>query len=441
MENKKQYGIITGISMVIGIVIGSGIFFKSDDILNATGGDVALGIIGFLLVGIGVLFGSLVILEYTSRSSEGGLITYANMAFSKNLAFYVSWFLISIYFPAFIVTFAYVTSIYFGQLLNVSSNYFYIIMSLLFIIIAFLSNIFSKKIGGLIQGVSTMIKLIPLILISIIGIFLFDPQPATISPVISQTNSSDFLGVLIVIAFSFEGWIVVTSISNELENAKKNLSKALMIGLISVIMIYILYFYGITRILNPMDIMYLGDDHTTVVAQKIFGALGGKILVSFIVVSVYGALNGMVLAYLRLPSILVKKGMLKDMFLISNKKNNENFSKGNIIFCLIWILAFYVFQMLIITGNIFANLESPFDLSNMAMVLTYVIYIGLYIMVFKVTKTKNIKLIFFSLIAVLTALIVLYGSLEVNGLLYLLISLAVCSLGYFAKNKEYYKNK
>ncbi len=441
MEEQKQYGVVTAISMVIGIVIGSGIFFKSDDVLTGTGGDVALGILGFLLVGIGVIFGSLVILEYTSKNSEGGLITYANMAFSKNIAYYVSWFLISIYFPAFIVTFGYVTAIYLGQLLNISTNSFYIFATFFFILSAFISNIFSKKIGGVVQSISTIIKVIPLIIISICGIFLFDQQPVIFTPASTPNYTTDFLSVLIGIAFSFEGWIVVTNISSEMKDAKKNLPKALIVGLISVVTIYILYFYGITKIINPIDIIYLGDNHTTVAAEKIFGAFGGKVLISFIVVSVYGALNGMVLAYLRLPSLLVEKKMIKDLFSISNKKSKENFSKGNIIFCLIWVFAFYVFQMLIITGKIFANLNSPFDLSSMAMILTYIIYIGLYIKVFKVSNVKSKKLIFFSFVAVITSLIVLYGSLEVNGLLYLLISLFVCCLGYFVKNKEYYKNK
>lgn len=57
MTESKTYRLPTAIAMIVGICIGSGIFFKSDNILAATGGSVFLGILVFLLGAIGIIFG------------------------------------------------------------------------------------------------------------------------------------------------------------------------------------------------------------------------------------------------------------------------------------------------------------------------------------------------------------------------------------------------
>ena len=58
---KNEYGLFTAITMIVGIVIGSGIFFKSDNILVATDGSIALGVLVFCIAAIAIIFGSLTI--------------------------------------------------------------------------------------------------------------------------------------------------------------------------------------------------------------------------------------------------------------------------------------------------------------------------------------------------------------------------------------------
>ena len=82
---KNEYGLFTAIAMIEGIVIGSGIFFKSDNILVATGGSVALGVLVFCIAAIAIILGSLTITQLASRSSkEGGLIAYAEEHYNKS---------------------------------------------------------------------------------------------------------------------------------------------------------------------------------------------------------------------------------------------------------------------------------------------------------------------------------------------------------------------
>lgn len=438
---KQQYGFITAISMVIGIVIGSGIFFKADDILVATGGSVILGILGFLVVGIGVMFGSLVISEYAiNNPSEGGLIPFCKEAFGPKIAYFVSWFIITVYFPALIVILSFVTAIYLSVLLGIDSNMFLYIATGLVLIFAFTSNILSKKTGGWIQSITTGLQLIPLFVIGAIGLIFFNSGGAGSAVVAHQSlGQSSFFTALIAIAFTFDGWIVVTSIGSEIKNPKQTLPIALTAGVLLTTVIYILYFIGITNIVSPTDIISLGDAHVDIAAQTIFGIHGSKIITSFVVIAVYGGVNGMVLAYLRLPHAIINEGMMRDILHIEEHQTKHGFSKGVIIFDIICITIMLAIQILTDQGIIFGNLETGFDLSTLPITIIYFVYIGLYLRVFKVTKRTGIertRLLMYVCVAVLISLIVIYGALQVNGLIYIGFSLVAILIAIPFRNKQ-----
>lgn len=84
VERKKkmktrEYSLFTAIAMIVGTVIGSGIFFKSDNVLIYTDGDVLKGVLVFTLAALGIIFGSLTIAVLASKTKNpGGLIAYAD---------------------------------------------------------------------------------------------------------------------------------------------------------------------------------------------------------------------------------------------------------------------------------------------------------------------------------------------------------------------------
>ncbi len=81
---KKEYGLFTAIALIVGTVIGSGIFFKSDNILVYTNGSVSKGVFVFIIAAIGIIFGSLSISVLASRTNNpGGLVTYADEFVNK----------------------------------------------------------------------------------------------------------------------------------------------------------------------------------------------------------------------------------------------------------------------------------------------------------------------------------------------------------------------
>ena len=116
---KNQYSLFTAITMIVGIVIGSGIFFKSDNILHATGGSISLGVLVFCLAAVAIIFGSLTISELASRNSKaGGIISYAEDCYGKQMACSFGWFQTFLYLPTIIAVVSWVTGIYTCLLFN-----------------------------------------------------------------------------------------------------------------------------------------------------------------------------------------------------------------------------------------------------------------------------------------------------------------------------------
>lgn len=434
---KKEYNFITTFSMVVGVIVGSGIFFKADDVLKATNGSILIGVIGFLIVGFGVLFGVQVISKYAKKTNAtGGMIQYAQMALGRRFAFCVGFFLVTIYFPALIVVLSMVTASYFMQLFGITNANLVFILSILIMLSTIFNNIKSIKLGGLVQNVTTVITFIPLILIGIFG--LFSASTTEIQPAVSTSGHVNFLTMLIAIAFSFDGWIVATSISGEIKNSKRMLPRALISGILFTIIIYVTYFVGISLLISPEQIIALQDQHTMVAAQIVFGNMGGKLITLFVVIAMYGGLNGAILAYLRMPDALVEANLVNSKFMVKVEQNQTVISKSGLRFISLTLTIFIIIQLLISKKIIFGNLPVAFDLSSLPITVNYIFYIVLYLLVFRVTKERSITLIISVFLAIASAIIVLIGALQANGILYIFISFIVILFGqiYYQSEKK-----
>ena len=93
MKNNKNYGLFTTISMIIGIVIGSGIIFKTANVLKATNGNIFLGVLVFIFASFSIIFGSLTLGQLALRTEEqGGVISYVKEGYGKNASGVFGWF-------------------------------------------------------------------------------------------------------------------------------------------------------------------------------------------------------------------------------------------------------------------------------------------------------------------------------------------------------------
>ena len=300
----------------------------------------------------------------------------------------------------------------------------------------YILNGLSSKLGGLFQNASTIIKLIPLILIAIAGIILGDPSSITSVELSSAVKSTGWIAAIAPIAFSFDGWIVSTSIGHEVRDSKRNLPKALIIAPISILIVYLLYFVGISIYVGPETIMSIGDAHVDLAANNLFGMWGSKIVLVFVIISIIGTVNGLIMGIIRLPYSLAIRNMFPKSEVIANvdekTKMPINSTVVSFIISVSWLAVHYFTTK---TG-----LLPNSDISEISITMSYVLYALLYVKVLQLGIKKEIKSIIRGIINPILALcgsaIILLGSIG-NSLFWIY---AVICLGILLSAVVFWRN-
>lgn len=411
----KKYNLFTAITMIVGICIGSGIFFKSDNILIATNGSIALGVILFVIAAIAIIFGSLTISELSARIDHpGGIISYSEVFINKKTACGFGWFQTFVYYPTITVVVSWVIGVYTCILFNLNSTLeLQVVIGFGFLMLCFIYNVLCVKLGAYIQNGATIIKMIPLFLLGILGILFGDPLGglSTVHP--EAIIGSSWLGALGPIAYSYDGWIVATSISGEIKNAKRNLPKALTIAPLIILVVYTVYFVGISSYVGPENVMALGDSHVSIAAHDLLGATFSKMITVFVIISVMGTVNGLVTGFIRMPySLAIRRGMIFKASILSRVNEKLDIPVASAIFsfliCCFWMGIHYICMKY----NVLFNS----DVSEISISIAYIMYIALYYRVFKMYLQKEITSIFKGVIcplfATLGSFIILSGGIQ-----------------------------
>lgn len=452
MENKKEhYGLFTATTMIIGIVIGSGIFFKSDDVLKYTGGNIWLGVLVLCIGAFSIIFGSLTLTELSIRTKKsGGFVGYYEEFISKKVACGFGWFQTFVYYPTLNAVVSWVAGIYTCSLFGIKATLeTEILIGYVLLIIIYAINILSIKMGGYIQNLSTIIKLIPLLAIAVIGAFwgVSNPELPEEIELVSKSNVGlSWLAALAPIAFAYDGWIIATSITNEVKNPKKNMPRALVIGPLVVLGVYLLYFLGITNMLGSEYIMSTGNVAVNKVGNLLMGRNGDKIILIFVIISILGVINGITLGSLRMPQALASKNMIPCAHKIGKVNAKLQLSVWSCLtsffISTIWMLIHYITQK--------SGLIGGGDISEIAIVFSYVCYTLLYVKVVKMKKDKIITSFFKGTICPVLALsgsaMILIGGIVSNPIYvfkFMVFCIAVCIIGflYYHYNERNIKEK
>lgn len=415
-KTKKNYGLFTTITMIIGICIGSGIFFKSDNVLVATGGSVPLGVLVFILGATSIIFGGLCISELASRTDRpGGIIAYVEEFAGERLACGMGWFQIFVYFPTITTVVSWVVGIYvcllFGWQGTLENQ---LLIGFVFYTVTFLINSVSAKAGGGFQNFSTVGKLIPLAIIAVCGLLFGNPSRGFSSVSPSTLAGASWLAAIGPIAYAYDGWTISTTIAPEIRDSKKNLPKALVIAPIFVLITYVAYFIGVTSLLDPKKIMELQDAHVYMVAQNLLGGIGAQVLLIFVILAVMGTGNGVILGFIRLPYAMALRG--GGVFPLAEKLSKldekRNMPINSALFCYGITLFWTVVHFLTAKFNLLPNS----DVSEIAIVMSYLFYIVLYYKVFMLYRKGEIRGafrgVFVPVMATLGSLFILSGGLQ-----------------------------
>lgn len=435
-NEKEHYGLLTATTMIVGIVIGSGIFFKSDDVLLYTGGNVALGILIFCIGALSIIFGSLTIIELSIRTKKnGGIVGYFEEFISLKAASAFGWFQTFVYFPTINAVISWVAGIYILSLFDANATLESQVF-LGFILFTFIYgiNVISYRLGGLIQNLSTFMKLIPLLVIAVVGLFWNQPSPAVpsfITPIFKTDVGFQWIAALAPIAYSFDGWIIATSITNEVNNPKRNMSLALILGPIIVLTVYLLYFLGLNHMLGAEFIMSTGNLGINMVGELLFGRYGTRILMTFVIIAVVGVINGISLGSIRMPQALASKNMLpysKKIAVIHPTFQVSLYSAFISYFItVIWMVLHYLTQK--------SGILKGGDISEISIVFSYTCYMILYLKVIHMKKEKIIdgyfKGIICPILALCGSITILLGGIISNPF-YVICFMIFCSFVCFA---------
>ena len=444
----KKFGLFTAICMVAGIVIGSGVFFKATPVFENNNGNMAKSLLTVFLVGSLMTICAYTFSILAGRYSKvNGIIDYAEATVGNFHAYSVGWFMSAIYYPVISSTLAWVSGNYTASLFENSDNNVRFLITAGFLVGSFILNILSPKLSGKFQVSTTVIKLIPLLVMAIVGTVVGLVNGQTVANLTAETanivsnGGKGFFGAIVAFAFAYEGWIIATCINAELHDAKKNLPMALVIGTILTISVYLAYFLGVGSVLSSEEIILAGGNLPKIAFSELFGnEVFGTIAYVFIIISCLGTMNGVMLATCRGFYSLAARNQGPSPKKLSrlNEKSNMPLLSSVIGFAIsvVWM---FQWEFGLIRGKLPAIIS--FENDELPIITLYAFYIPIFInMMLKGKDLHPVKRFVFPALSICASGFMIYSAFvayKIQAIYYLLIFAAIMLIGaMFYRNKK-----
>lgn len=375
-ELRRSLGFGSAISIVIGTIIGSGIFFKQASILDSAGSST-MAIAAWVFGGVITLTAGLTIAEIGAQMPyTGGLYVYVENLYGRICGFLAGWMQVIVYGPAIIASVAGFMSIMITNLFGIDAKW-RIPVALITIIAIGLMNFLENNVAAAFSVITTIGKMIPIAAIIIFGLF-WGHQDALGQTVSEVNRSASGFGVAVLATlFGYDGWILIANLGGEMKNPQKLLPKAIILGISSVLVIYTLITIGIFRFIPANMIHSLGENTTSYLATKAFGDIGGKLLSIGIIISMMGTLNGKIITFPRIVYAMARRGDLPFSRLLSYVTPK---GKAPIIATV----------FIIILATIMMLFFDPDHLSNLCVFTIYCFYLMTFFGIF-ILRKKNKK--------------------------------------------------
>ena len=441
---EKRYTLPVAIAMVVGTVIGSGIFFKAEAVLKGTGGNLGIGILAFIIMGI-VMIISACTFGIVAQSHEGvdGLVGFAKASCGKTYSYYVGWFMAVVYYPSLVGVLCWLPARYFGVLIGWEDPTSGPVMTLaiFFMVVTYLMNALAPKLAGKFQISTTIIKLIPLLLMAVVGtiVGLSNGQinynfANVVDP--SVAPLAGLFGGVVSLSFAFEGWICATSIGSELKDSKRNLPKALLIGTVIVAVVYVVYYIGLSGAIDSATLMANAQSGAKSAFMNVFGQVGGIAIFAFVSISCWGTCNGLMMAVTRGMYDLAADGENEKLAMFRNIDPTTNMPTNSTVFGIfvsgLWLVYFY-------GANLTAGWFGPFcfDSSELPIITLYALYIPIYFSLMKRRDLSAFRGKVMPILATLCSLFMVYATIRayhIKVLFYLIIFVVILLIGAFFKS-------
>lgn len=306
---KKNLGFMTATSIVVGCVIGAGVFFKPYAIYQATGGAPGMGILTWIIGGLISLFAALTFSEVAILIPKtGGMVAYLSDVYDERLGFLAGWMQVIIFYPAFLAGYGVKVG---SELSEWIGPQFTLPVAMAVILLLVALNCLGSRAAGGMQVVSTACKLIPLVLLMVFGFLRGGSSRPLFTPMVGAGKGlGGVLGsTLLAVLFAFEGWTNVGAIAGEMKHPGRDLPRAIVAGVSIIMAVYLVINIAYLQVIPADELMHL-ESPAAAVATRLFGEGGGLLIKVGIIISVIGAANGFLMSGSRVAYQLAAQNTL-----------------------------------------------------------------------------------------------------------------------------------
>jgi APA family basic amino acid/polyamine antiporter len=316
-ELKRVLGLWAALAIVVGTVIGSGIFRVPQAMILSVG-SVRMVFLVWIVGGVLSLAGALTYAELAAAMpGAGGEYVYLTEAYGPLWGFLYAWTQMWIAKSGSIATLATAFFEYTAHFVPVfeqvwfTAGPFAVKYGQVFAMVLILAlggiNYLGVKVGGDVQVAVTGLKVGLIALIILAG--LFYSHPVTGAPSIpAPPLVAGFTAALVAALWAYDGWNNVGMVASEIRNPQRNLPLALIFGTAGVVAFYMLANWAYFRVLSPADV----GSHKLVAAemmQRMQGAAGASAVSVAAMISIFAALNGSILSGARVPYAAARDGL------------------------------------------------------------------------------------------------------------------------------------
>ena len=311
-ELPRAIGNLGAIAIVVGTVIGSGIFLVPHDVALQVA-SVSTVILVWMVGGALALAGSLSLAELGAATPEaGGVYIYLRDAYGKLAAFLYGWAALLVIESGGIATLAVAFSIYSSTFFPLTPLERRLVASAVIALLT-LVNIAGVRRASVVQTFFTLAKLTGVAIIVGFALFAHHLTPVTVAPgnAPTHTSPSSFGVALIGVLWAYHGWQHLSHVAGEVKNPSKALPRSYFIGMLIVIFVYLSANFAYLQVLSLPAMAQSTNQRVAAKTMEIlWGPRGAAFVSGLILCSMFGAANGNILGGARAYFAMARDGVM-----------------------------------------------------------------------------------------------------------------------------------
>ncbi len=286
-------GLTHATAMVVGTIIGASIFVQPSEITRQMPSVMGIVFV-WLAAGVLTLFGALVCAELASAFPQtGGVYVFLREAYSPAVGFLWGWAMFWVMHTGIIAAIATIFARYLGVFIEMSTAGLRLTAVLLILILSAINYLGVRR-GGLVQNLFTTAKVGAIAVIVIAGLVWSGAPAANVATAAGTVTANGFVLAMAAGLFAYGGWHMVTYTSGETRDAAQTVPRALLIGTLVVTACYA----GLNAIylkLLPLEAVRASSHVAADAADVLFGGGGASMMAALVMISTFGAANGIIL--------------------------------------------------------------------------------------------------------------------------------------------------